>query len=841
MDILNNLKTYLGYGPASEAATEAESTSPSLTVGQWLTTHEKLPGQVLDDSQLLSEVAHALLADRGVHDPSPHQLHETRFGVAQALKNGTWDTFACPNVPDHLDTAPGTGCCPGNVFFERDGYSSPELQPSALTLSKPNEYRLQKGYSNGCLGQVIGGTFISGNIRSGSDFTHAYGDEAWDCYLRCWAMLDDIPRGELLNRLDLDLVTETNKLVHAPDPRLLQKLYRMVGALTRGRWDVAGRIRVGRTITQAYTFKDAEVEHLRELGIQFHPAYANNLPEGHQSGYMEYPPPETIKDSIKALIITLKDELAQADPDPIGASAKFCREFIALHPYEDSNGRTGRVLMNRILEEFGYPPAILSDADNDLTMGRDPWRQEVLEGVAHTKRYLDKTELFSVDSLLGKEKITLPGAGEGARILLDGFPFSQGTDGFLYDVTGRPYLVDGDTLQPLAQLEYFFLARYLMAMPPEAATQKLADLTAQNAKLLKDVAAGTLSPEFHVTNDLGAREADSHYTIRGDSPIIQAIADLSNVRQLDHRHLFTIKGSRGTDASSLLSKYSQADLEYWYFETALREAGNIDGANRVHSQRQILFDLAKDKISALMKPGSSSEQNPHGFQFRYEQIMYDSSPLHYTNLNEAIAAEGDDLVTIWRGDYGFSGSSGISPNHDPRQAPARKDTEEKYKRQVVPHILQELNALQRNDADSHYIAHTTDLSSLPHGASHPNATPAPPAAGHGLAAALGASTPGPSPLRPGSREGGVSLQNQTRSAERQGATDIPQNASAPLKAFELKVPKSSLLPGMVSLSPNNPAANEQDVHGVETVSPREIFNSYTTDELLEALPPSDGP
>ncbi len=841
MNILNNLKTYLGYGSSSETATESEPTS-NLTLGQWLTTHEKLPQQVLDDAQLLNSITHALLADKGVRDPSPHQLHETRFGITEALKNDTWNTFTCPNIPDHLDAAPGTGCCPGNVFFERDGYSSPELQPSALTLSKANEYRLQKGYSNGCLGQVIGGTFISGNIRSGNDFTHAYGDEAWDCYLRCWAMLDDIPRGELLNRLDLDLVTETNRLVHAPDPRLLQKFYRMVGAITRGRWDVAGRIRVGRTITQAYTFKDAEVEHLKELGIQFHPAYARNLPEGQQYGYMEYPPPETIKNSIKALIVTLKDELSQADPDPIGAAAKFCREFIALHPYEDSNGRTGRVLMNRILEEFGYPPAILSNADNDLTMGRDGWRQEVLEGVAHTKRYLDKTDLFSVDSLLAKEKITLPGAGEGARIIIDGFPFSQGSDGFLYDVTGRPYLASGDTLQPLAQLEYFFLARYLMAMPPKAATQKLAELTAKNAKLLQDVTAGTLSSEFHVTNDLAAREADSHYTIRGDSPITQMIAELSNVRELDHHHLFTVKGNQGTDSSALLSKYSQADLEYWYFETALREAGNIDGANHVHSQRQILFDLAKDKISALMKPGLSSQQNPHGFQFRYEQIMYDSSPLHYTNLNEAIAAEGDDVATIWRGDYGFSGSSGITPNHDPRQTPARQDTEAKYQRQVVPHILQELNALQHNDTDSHYIAHTTDLSTLAHGASPLNATPeTAPSAGLGLAAVLGDNNSGPSPMRPGFREGGVSLQNLTDSAQKPSTADRAQNTNPPLKAFELKVPKSSLLPGMVSLAPNNAAAHEQDLHGVETVSPREIFNSYTNAELLEALPPSKTP
>jgi cell filamentation protein, protein adenylyltransferase len=40
---------------------------------------------------------------------------------------------------------------------------------------------------------------------------------------------------------------------------------------------------------------------------------------------------------------------------PIELSARFMHRFLAIHPFQDGNGRTARLLMNQILMQHGYP------------------------------------------------------------------------------------------------------------------------------------------------------------------------------------------------------------------------------------------------------------------------------------------------------------------------------------------------------------------------------------------------------------------------------------------------------------------------------------------------------
>ena len=48
---------------------------------------------------------------------------------------------------------------------------------------------------------------------------------------------------------------------------------------------------------------------------------------------------------------------------PILLAAEFHYRFIRIHPFDDGNGRTARILMNFILMKFGYPPAIIKTED----------------------------------------------------------------------------------------------------------------------------------------------------------------------------------------------------------------------------------------------------------------------------------------------------------------------------------------------------------------------------------------------------------------------------------------------------------------------------------------------
>lgn len=53
----------------------------------------------------------------------------------------------------------------------------------------------------------------------------------------------------------------------------------------------------------------------------------------------------------------------EPETNPIFLAALFHHRFISIHPFDDGNGRTGRLLMNFILMQYGYPPVIIKTDD----------------------------------------------------------------------------------------------------------------------------------------------------------------------------------------------------------------------------------------------------------------------------------------------------------------------------------------------------------------------------------------------------------------------------------------------------------------------------------------------
>ena len=51
--------------------------------------------------------------------------------------------------------------------------------------------------------------------------------------------------------------------------------------------------------------------------------------------------------------------------EPVLLAAEFHYKFIRIHPFDDGNGRTARLLMNFILMQYGYPPVIIKTEDKE--------------------------------------------------------------------------------------------------------------------------------------------------------------------------------------------------------------------------------------------------------------------------------------------------------------------------------------------------------------------------------------------------------------------------------------------------------------------------------------------
>ncbi len=72
------------------------------------------------------------------------------------------------------------------------------------------------------------------------------------------------------------------------------------------------------------------------------------------------PPPENIEKAIEEIIVEYTSEQDMYFVDKI---AKFHLDFENLHPFNDGNGRIGRVLINYQLQRLGFPNLIIRDKE----------------------------------------------------------------------------------------------------------------------------------------------------------------------------------------------------------------------------------------------------------------------------------------------------------------------------------------------------------------------------------------------------------------------------------------------------------------------------------------------
>ncbi|MFP5439252.1 MAG: Fic family protein [Bacteroidia bacterium] len=73
--------------------------------------------------------------------------------------------------------------------------------------------------------------------------------------------------------------------------------------------------------------------------------------------------PEETPAKMADLLDWYTERVEAHDLNPILLAAEFHYKFISIHPFDDGNGRTARIIMNFILMKFGYPPVIIKTED----------------------------------------------------------------------------------------------------------------------------------------------------------------------------------------------------------------------------------------------------------------------------------------------------------------------------------------------------------------------------------------------------------------------------------------------------------------------------------------------
>ena len=85
----------------------------------------------------------------------------------------------------------------------------------------------------------------------------------------------------------------------------------------------------------------------------------------------DFLPPSEVPEAMHQLLNWLNAELEKVSrdqknaPEPALLAFEFHHRFLSIHPFQDGNGRTARLLSNLILVAAGYPPIYINDTEKE--------------------------------------------------------------------------------------------------------------------------------------------------------------------------------------------------------------------------------------------------------------------------------------------------------------------------------------------------------------------------------------------------------------------------------------------------------------------------------------------
>ncbi len=599
-----------------------------------------------------------------------------------------------------------------NFFGEKnpakDNISAESLMGGGDTLKQLKEP--SDLFFSGDVGRLMAARLINRSGRNDADFRYAYGQKAFKNFAKADAVLNKIPKGEFANRLDVALLTKLNKISFAEGGDTLAS---KIGKGLRN-------IFVPGAKTKAGDLRNYQNYHFESKGLT--PTEAKNIAENGaryvklpflNKGFIVYANPATVKRGLDSLLKETRTQLKDPSSDPIKTASRFVQRFIALHPYADGNGRTARLVMDRILAERGMLPPILKNTGNDIGLSEANFAKEVLRGVDRTSTHFRSRGLENmagfVDRTMTQQGHTIAGIGSQKLAKFDGLSYGLRKDGFVYNSAGRPHMADknGD-LRPLSQMTLYIMMRRVSLQ--KNAPDILQQITGPT-RLAFDKLSNAKGTGPKVLSDTGAIKSDGRLSVNVDGINNSMLISLLNPKNISSKNLFPVQPGASA-LTTIMSRYQQADLELWYVKEAFSAKGDKASVAKIEKHRDVLFDRSRSELRSHVKKGSKGDDdNPLGARHEFERIQHQYSALRYAKRSDYTKKHGDSDAYIFRGEN-FAKWTGVHIDARPFRPGLKDAAGMRAKSLGALNLFDALKAVEGDSVGTGVQSYTTDLALL---------------------------------------------------------------------------------------------------------------------------------
>ncbi len=404
--------------------------------------------------------------------------------------------------------------------------------------------------------------------------------------------------------------------------------------------------------------------------------------KGKRRGFIQYATVDQTEDKLKSLISWY--EKNKDKKDPIELAAIFQRAFISIHPFIDGNGRTSRLLMDRILREFNLPPALLRESNDDLYVSESKWINKVREGVKdyvsiHQKgEYskgsvnrpsFDKAHRYLYDDkfseVVKKYKISDVKINKNDIYQIGGREFILNGNGFFYSSKGIPYAYREGKMYPIADATYpiYFKGDIFYTNPDAEWERKIAPqhkrIYIENFKLVKKINANKkFADNIIIEPYLKIKEANEklvpYYWNWQKYDLELALKKIDDLEDnLHNTSLMKTFTSKKLYVDSTIARYQFLDNELYNLSLGLERTDPLQA--KVFSARERLFDAAKFKVDQLNNdlrnlPRAVQDAVKNNIKYREIKFYVDNTFLKYSSFKSAYDAIGDKYITLLRSD-----------------------------------------------------------------------------------------------------------------------------------------------------------------------------------------------